>query len=153
VDAWAAPGLGVIVRVGAAVAAGSALLSVLVGVSRTGLAMARGRDLPHVLTRIGPRGTPWLADLLGGVVAAVVAALAGPTAAIALSACSVLVYYGVINVAALRLYGPGVRRWIAVSGVLLCLLLALLLPLAQVLITAAALAVGWTAATFLPHRR
>ena len=33
------------------------------------------------------------------------------------------------------------------------LLLALLLPLAQVLITAAALAVGWTAATFLPYRR
>ena len=75
------------------------------------------------------------------------------SAAIALSACSVLVYYGVINVAALRLYGHGVRRWIAASGVLLCLLLALLLPLAQVLITAAALAVGWTAATFLPHRR
>jgi hypothetical protein len=38
-------------------------------------------------------------------------------------------------------------------GVLLCVLLALLLPLAQVLITAAALAVGWTAATFLPYRR
>ena len=58
-----------------------------------------------------------------------------------------------INVAALRLYAPGPRRWVAVLGVLLCVLLALLLPLAQVLITAAALAVGWTAATFLPHRR
>lgn len=153
VDATAAPGLGVIVRVGAAVAAGSALLSVLVGISRTALAMARGHDLPRCLMRIGPRGTPWLADLLGGVIAAVVAALAGPTAAIALSACSVLVYYGVINVAALRLYAPGPRRAVAVLGVLLCVLLALLLPLAQVLITAAALAVGWTAATFLPHRR
>jgi APA family basic amino acid/polyamine antiporter len=65
----------------------------------------------------------------------------------------VLVYYGVINVAALRLYERGPRRWIAGLGVLLCLLLALLLPLAQVLITAAALAVGWTAATFLPYRR
>lgn len=153
VDATAAPGLGVIVRVGAAVAAGSALLSVLVGISRTALAMAQGHDLPRCLMRIGPRGTPWLADLLGGVIAAVVAALAGPTAAIALSACSVLVYYGVINVAALRLYAPGPRRAVAVVGVLLCVVLALLLPLAQVLITAAALAVGWTAATFLPHRR
>jgi APA family basic amino acid/polyamine antiporter len=87
------------------------------------------------------------------VIAALVAAFAGPAAAIALSACSVLVYYGVINVAALRLYERGPRRWIAGLGVLLCLLLALLLPLAQVLITAAALAVGWTAATFLPYRR
>ena len=153
VDAWGAPGLGVIVRVGAAVAAGSALLSVLVGISRTAAAMAKGRDLPRCLMMTGPRGTPWPADLIGGVIAALVAAFAGPAAAIALSACSVLVYYGVINVAALRLYGPGWRRWVACLGVLLCVLLALLLPLAQVLITAAALAVGWTAATFLPYRR
>jgi APA family basic amino acid/polyamine antiporter len=115
--------------------------------------MANGRDLPRCLTAVGPRGTPWPADLLGGVIAALVAAFAGPAAAIALSACSVLVYYGVINVAALRLHARGTRRWIAVLGVLLCVLLALLLPLAQVLITAAALAVGWTAATFLPYRR
>src|SRR6185312_7210646 len=153
VDAWAAPGLGVIVRVGAAVAAGSALLSVLVGVSRTAAAMAKGRDLPRCLMVTGPRGTPWPADLIGGAIAALVAAFAGPAAAIALSACSVLVYYGVINVAALRLHERGPRHWIAALGVLLCLLLALLLPLAQVLITAAALAVGWTAATFLPYRR
>src|SRR6185312_7184445 len=127
--------------------------AVLVGISRTARAMARGRDLPRCLAAVGPRGTPWPADLLGGAIAALVAAFAGPAAAIALSACSVLVYYGVINVAALRLYERGPRRWIAGLGVLLCLLLALLLPLAQVLITAAALAVGWTAATFLPYRR
>ncbi|HEY0814388.1 MAG TPA: APC family permease [Pseudonocardia sp.] len=155
VDTRGAPGLGVLVRVGAAVAAGSALLSVLVGISRTTLAMARGNDLPHALTRISGRGTPWLADLAGGVVAAGIAVLAGPAAAIALSACSVLVYYGVINVAALRLRS-GERswpRWTAVLGLVLCVLLAVLLPLAQVLITAAALAVAWTACTFLPLRR
>jgi APA family basic amino acid/polyamine antiporter len=115
--------------------------------------MAKGRDLPRCLMVTGPRGTPWAADLIGGAIAALVAAFAGPAAAIALSACSVLVYYGVINVAALRLYGPGWQRWVAGLGVPLCVLLALLLPLAQVLITAAALAVGWTAATFLPYRR
>jgi APA family basic amino acid/polyamine antiporter len=153
VDTRGAPGLGVLVRVGAAVAAGSALLTVLVGVSRTALAMARGNDLPRGLDRVSRRSTPWLADLAGGAVAAGIAVLAGPVAAIALSACSVLVYYGVINVAALRLHERGARRWIAALGVLLCVLLALLLPLAQVLITAAALAVGWTAATFLPYRR
>jgi APA family basic amino acid/polyamine antiporter len=153
VDAWGAPGLGVIVRVGAAVAAGSALLSVLVAISRTAMAMADGHDLPRCLMRIGPRGTPWPADLLAGAIAAAVAAIAGPAAAIALSACSVLVYYGVINLAALRLYGHRRRRWVAGAGVLLCVLLALLLPLPQVLITAAVLAVGWTAATFLPYRR
>jgi len=154
VDARGAPGLGVIVRVGAAVAAGSALLSVLVGLSRTALAMARGHDLPHVLARIGPRETPWLADLAGGAVAAAIAVVAGPLAAIAVSACSVLVYYGVINVAALRLE-PAARswpRWTSVLGLVLCCVLAALLPLAQVLITAAVLLVAWTACTLLPHR-
>lgn len=154
VDAGNAPGLGVLVRVGAAVAAGSALLSVLVGVSRTALAMARRGELPRCLEAIGPRGTPWRADLVGGLVAVVLTVLAGPAAAIALSACSVLVYYAVINVAALRLPATARRwpAWTAVVGLVLCLGLAVLLPLTQVLITAAALAVGWTACTVLPRR-
>lgn len=154
VDSRGAPGLGVIVRVGAAVAAGSALLTVLVGVSRTTMAMARGGDLPAALRRIGPRGTPWRADLAGGVVAALLAVIAGPAAAIAVSACSVLVYYAVVNLAALRL--PAVARswprWTSMLGLTLCVLLAVLLPHPQVLITAAALVVGWTACTLLPHR-
>lgn len=59
-----------VVRIGAAVATVSVLLSVLVGVSRTTLAMARGGNLPTVLATIGRRGTPWRADLAGGAVAA-----------------------------------------------------------------------------------
>ena len=143
--------LGVIVRVGAAVAAGSALLSVLVGVSRTTLAMARRDELPRVLAVIGSKGTPWLADIVGGAVAIVVAVVAGPVAAIALSACSVLVYYGVINIAALRLPSSARRwpAWTAVLGLVLCVVLAALLPTSQVIATAAALAVGWTLCTVL----
>ncbi len=154
VDAGPSSSLGVLVRVGAAVAAGSALLSVLVGVSRTGLAMARRAELPTGLARIGSRGTPWRADIAGGVLAVVVAVLTGPTAAIALSACSVLVYYAVINLAALRL-APPERRWPVWTswlGLVLCLALAVLLPLTQVLITAGALAAGWTLCTVLAAR-
>jgi APA family basic amino acid/polyamine antiporter len=145
----------VLVRVGAAVAAGSALLSVLVGVSRTALAMARRGELPGALAAIGPRGTPWRADVVGGVVTIGIAAVAGPVAAIALSACSVLVYYAVINVAALRL-PAALRRWPAwtsVLGLVMCLGLAALLPTVQVLITAGALLVGWTICTLLARRR
>ncbi len=147
-------GLGVLVRVGAAVAAGSALLSVLVGVSRTGLAMARRGDLPRGLSAIGPRGTPWRADLAGGAIAVGIALVAGPIAAIAVSACSVLVYYGVINLAALRL-APAERRWpawLSWLGFGLCLVLAALLPPVQVLLTALALVVGWSACTLLFRR-
>lgn len=146
--------LGVIVRVGAAVAAGSALLSVLVGVSRTALAMARRRELPESLAAIGSKGTPWRADIAGGAVAIVVAMLAGPVAAIALSACSVLVYYGVINVAAMRLPASARRwpAWTSALGLVLCVTLAALLPTTQVIATAAALAVGWTICTVLARR-
>jgi basic amino acid/polyamine antiporter, APA family len=153
VDGGPSP-LGVLVRVGAAVAAGSALLSVLVGVSRTGLAMARRGDLPRPLAAIGRRGTPWRADLAGGAVAVAIALIAGPVAAIAVSACSVLVYYAVINLAALRL-APTERRWprwTSWLGLALCLGLAALLPVVQVLVTAVALAVGWAVCTGLQRR-
>jgi APA family basic amino acid/polyamine antiporter len=151
VDACEASALGVLVRAGAAVAAGSALLSVLVGVSRTALAMARRRELPGALAVISSRGTPCRADVAGGLVAIGIAVLAGPVAAIALSACSVLVYYAVINLAALRLPAAARAwpRWTSVLGLLLCLGLAALLPTKQVVITAVALAVGWTLCTLL----
>ncbi|MCW2631394.1 MAG: amino acid permease-associated region, partial [Pseudonocardia sp.] len=82
------------------------------------------------------------------------AVLAGPVAAIALSACSVLVYYAVINAAALRLR-PAERhwpRWTAWLGLALCLALAVLLPLQSVLITAGVLAVGFAVTTLLGRR-
>jgi basic amino acid/polyamine antiporter, APA family len=155
VDAGEASALGVLVRAGAAVAAGSALLSVLVGVSRTALAMARRRELPSGLAVICSRGTPFWADIAGGLVTIGIAVLAGPIAAIALSACSVLVYYAVINLAALRL--PVAERswprWTSVLGLLLCLGLAGLLPTPQVAITAVTLAVGWLLCTVLARGR
>ncbi|GAA1284153.1 APC family permease [Pseudonocardia aurantiaca] len=154
VDVGGAGALGVLVRVGAAVAAGSALLSVLVGVSRTALAMARRGELPCRLAVINSRGTPGMADVAGGLVTVLIAVLAGPAAAIALSACSVLVYYAVINLAALRL--PVAQRswphWTSVLGLLMCVGLAVLLPLTQVLIAVAALVVGWTLCTLLRRR-
>jgi APA family basic amino acid/polyamine antiporter len=132
------------VRAGAAVAMVSVLLTVLVAISRTVLAMARRADLPRSLAAIGGRGTPWRADLAGGTVAAVVAVLAGPVAAIALSACCVLVYYAITNAAALRLPSAGRRwpRWTAYLGVAGCAVLAVSLPWQRVLTTAAVLVAG-----------
>lgn len=148
------PWLVLAVRLGAGVAVASALLSVLVGVSRTTLAMARGGDLPAPLAHVGRRDTPWPADIAGGAVAALIAVLAGPAAAIALSACCVLVYYAAANAAALRL--PRQRRrwppWTAWLGLALCCLLAATLPPPQVLITLVVLTVG-TALTALIARR
>lgn len=150
VDTGQAPALGVLVRIGAAVAAGSAVLSVLAGAARTMRAMAGRRDLPRVLGRPG-KGSGWPADVLCGLLAIGVAVVAGPVAAIALSACALLVYFALINVAALRL--PRARRhwpvWLSLLGVLLCVAFAVLLPLGTVLVTAALLAGGWVLCTLV----
>ena len=117
--------------------------------------MARRDELPAALAVIGRRGTPWRADLAGGAVAAVISVLAGPAAAIALSACSVLVYYAVINLAALRLR-PDERRWpvwTSWTGFVLCLALAALLPVLQVFTTVVVLGIGWMLVTVLGGER
>jgi APA family basic amino acid/polyamine antiporter len=153
VDAGETSALGVLVRAGAAAATGAALLSVLVAVSRTAVAMARRGELPGGLAAISSRGTSWRTDIAGGVVTLGIAALAGPVVAIALSACAVLVYSAVINLAALRL-SPAERSWSRVTsalGLLLCVGFAVLLPTRQVVITAVALAVGWALCTLLGH--
>jgi APA family basic amino acid/polyamine antiporter len=65
-------------------------------------------------------------------------------AAIALSACCVLVYYAITNAAALRLPSAGRRwpRWTAYLGVAGCAVLAVSLPWQRVLTTAAVLVAG-----------
>ena len=68
------PALGVLVRIGAAVACGSALLAVLAGGSRTAATMAGAGELPRVLATPGRGGSLWRADLVGGAAAVVVVA-------------------------------------------------------------------------------
>jgi APA family basic amino acid/polyamine antiporter len=139
----------VLVRVGAAVVALSALLGIMVGLSRTVVTMARVGELPGCLSVAGARGTSCRAGLVGGAASIVVVLVAGQAAAIAVSACAVLLAYAVLNVAALRLPTAGRRwpRWAPVLGLVLSLVLAASLPPVQVLVSVVLVAVGWAAAT------
>ncbi|PRC59081.1 amino acid permease, partial [Mycobacterium sp. ITM-2017-0098] len=84
-----------------AVAALGALLALLLGVSRTMLAMARDRYLPHALAAVHPRhGTPHRAEIAVGVVVAVAAALIDVRSAIGFSSFGVLLYYAIANASA-----------------------------------------------------
>jgi len=109
----------------AAVAAALAVaLGVQAGISRVLLAMSRTGELPARMSRIHQRrGTPWVADLVVGLVVLGVVILGGVVAAVALSAGTVLVYYAVANAAAARLPGRG-GRLVAAAGLLGCLVLA-----------------------------
>jgi basic amino acid/polyamine antiporter, APA family len=133
------PGMEPVVRVGAAVAALGSLLALILGVSRTTLAMARDRHLPHALAAVHPRfKSPHRAELAVGVVVAAVAALVDVRGAIGFSSFAVLLYYAIANASALTLG----RRVIPTLGLVGCLVLAFLLPISSVLIGAGVVAVG-----------
>ncbi|MEU9060160.1 APC family permease [Streptomyces sp. NPDC048430] len=138
---WLVP----VVRVGAAVAALGSLLALILGVSRTTLAMARDRHLPHALAAVHPKfQVPHRAELLVGAVVAVVAATGDLRGAIGFSSFGVLVYYAVANASAWTLAPDEGRpaRVVPAVGMAGCLLLAFALPLSSVVSGAAVLAVG-----------
>jgi len=125
-----------VVRVGAAVASAGVLLSLLAGISRTALSMARRRELPTVLDAVHPRfRTPYRAEVAAAAIVCAVVAVADLRDAIGFSSFAVLTYYALANASALTLAGTERRwpRWLAGLGVGLCALLAVTLPLVAVL--------------------
>jgi APA family basic amino acid/polyamine antiporter len=140
VAAAGVPWLEPVVRIGAAVAALGSLLSLILGISRTGLAMARDGHLPSALAVVHPRfAVPHRAEMTVGVIVAAVAALADVRAAIGFSSFAVLVYYAIANACALTL--PDLRLTPAI-GLAGCLLLAVCLPAGSVIVGAAVVAAG-----------
>ncbi len=134
-----------VVRVGAVVAALGSLLALILGVSRTTLAMARDRHLPHGLAAVHPRfAVPHRAEVTVGVIVAVAAATADIRAAIGFSSFGVLLYYAVANAAAWTLTSSEGRppRWVPVIGLLGCAVLACTLPAISVLAGAGVVVLG-----------
>ncbi|MFB7415885.1 APC family permease [Streptomyces sp. NPDC056121] len=134
-----------VVRVGAALAALGSLLALILGVSRTTLAMARDHHLPHWLAAVHSKfKIPHRAELLIGAVVATSAATADVRDAIGFSSFGVLAYYAVANASALTLDPAEGRpaRIIPVLGLAGCLVLAFALPPSSAITGAAVLAVG-----------
>ncbi|WP_329244602.1 APC family permease [Actinoallomurus sp. NBC_01490] len=139
------PGLVPVVRVGAAISALGSLLALILGVSRTTLAMTRDRHLPHALAAVHPRyGVPHHAQLAVGVVVVVLAATVDVRGAIGFSSFAVLVYYAIANASAWTLTAAERRppRVVPVLGLGGCLLLAFTLPVSSVIAGAGVLALG-----------
>jgi APA family basic amino acid/polyamine antiporter len=145
---WLVP----LVRVAAVVAALGSLLSLLLGVSRMTLAMARDGHLPRTLSAVHPRfRVPHHAEIAVGAVVLVVVVVADVRSAIGFSSFAVLVYYAIANASALTLHGSRWSSAVAVVGIVGCLALAVALPTTSVVAGAVVLGIG--AATFLVRRR
>ncbi|MFJ8402829.1 APC family permease [Streptomyces microflavus] len=134
-----------VVRVGAAVAALGSLLALILGVSRTTLAMARDRHLPHALAAVHPRfGVPHRAEVTVGAVVALLATTADVRGAIGFSSFGVLAYYAIANASAWTLTPDEGRpnRLVPIVGLAGCAVLAFALPLGSVVSGTAVLLLG-----------
>ncbi len=128
---WAQP----IVRIGATVASLGALLSLIAGVGRTALAMARNADLPRWLASVHPvYRVPDHAELALAVVVSVLVLSTDLRGAIGFSSFGVLTYYAIANASAFS-QDAAHRRWpraLNVVGLIGCLVLVATLPIASV---------------------
>ena len=134
-----------LVSVGAVTAMLGVILSQILGLSRMAFAMARRGDLPRALSHVhADRGVPDRAVLATGAVASVVAATGTLTGIAAAASFTILLYYGIANIAALRMPDRAklYPAFVPATGLLACLLLALALPGETILTGLVTLAVG-----------
>ena len=120
-----------LVGIGAGIAALGVLLNLMAGISRMLLAMARNGEMPAVLARIDARrSVPHVAESVLTAVVIVLVLTLDLRGAIGLSGVAVLTYYAVTNAAALTLT-PTQRlwpNWIAIAGLIGCVVLIASLP-------------------------
>jgi len=121
------PGVAWLVAAGAVTAMLGVLLNLLLGLSRVLLAMARRRDMPASLAAVDvERSSPVAAVVTVAVVIGGLVLIGDVKTTWSFSAFTVLVYYALTNLAALRLPEADRRfpRWVAVAGLVSCLGLA-----------------------------
>jgi APA family basic amino acid/polyamine antiporter len=117
--------LALIVAAGALTAMLGVLLNLLLGLSRVLLAMARRRDMPGALAGVH-EGTPRAAVLVVGAIIAGLALIGNVKTTWSFSAFTVLVYYAITNLSALRLPAAARRypRWVAMLGLVASVFMA-----------------------------
>jgi Amino acid transporters len=116
-----------VLSVGAITAMLGVLLNLILGLSRVFLAMGRRRDMPAAFERLNKSGaTPYWAVLIVGVAIGGLVLIGDVKTTWSFSAFTVLIYYALTNLAALKL--PRERRlyprWVAGLGLVVCLFLA-----------------------------
>jgi APA family basic amino acid/polyamine antiporter len=113
------------VRAAGIAAMAGVVLNLILGLSRVWLAMGRRGEMPSALARVDTRHQPRVAIVTTGVLVAAVSLVGDIGLAWSFSAMTVLLYYAVTNLAAIRAF-PG--RWSAWAGLVSCLGLSFFVP-------------------------
>lgn len=129
--AYGLPVIPWLVAVGAITAMLGVLLNLILGLSRVLLAMGRRGDAPKIVARVSERHTtPYVAVIVVGLLITSLAAIGSVKTTWTFSAFTVLVYYAITNLAALKLppddrLFPSAFAWCGLAG---CLFLAFWVP-------------------------
>jgi APA family basic amino acid/polyamine antiporter len=153
-ETFAYPWIAPLVAVGAVTAMAGVLLNLVLGLSRVLLAMARRDDMPRRLGRIDAKtSSPTRAVWVVGAFIGALVLLGDVKTTWSFSAFTVLVYYGITNLSALRLPAESRRfpRWIALAGLVSCVGLAFFVERSIWMIGLALLGAGF-AWRFAMHR-
>ena len=130
-----------LVTVGAITAMLGVLLNLVLGLSRVWLAMGRRHDMPARLSELSPAGQPTAAIILSGSLVALVTLVGDISLAWSFSAMTVLLYYGITNLAALTVDHHRITSW---AGLGSCLFLSFFVPLPVWLLGFGLIAAGLT---------
>lgn len=114
-----------IVTIAALTALAGVLLNLVLGLSRVWLAMARRGDMPRGLSHLTPNANPTRAVAVAGLLVAATTLIGDISLAWSFSAVTVLIYYGITNLAALRLDEARKTAW---AGVASCVFLSFFVP-------------------------
>ena len=130
---------GAVVVAGAVAAMTGALLNLILGLSRVWLAMGRREDMPSALARLDRHDEPTVAILVSAFFVAALTFFGDIGLTWAFSAMTVLLYYGITNLAVLAIDRRRVTAW---AGLASCLFLSFFVPIGVWLTGAAVLGVG-----------
>lgn len=121
------PGAGTILAVGAVTAMLGVLLNLILGLSRVLLSMGRRKDMPSVFAKLNRSGTtPYPAVIVIGIAIAGLVLIGNVKTTWSFSAFTVLIYYALTNLSAIRLPESErlYPRFIPWVGLVSCLFLA-----------------------------
>ncbi len=122
--------LGPLIALAAITAMLGVLLNLVLGLSRVALAMGRRKDLPPMLAKLSAAQSPRAAIIFVGLIIAGLALIGDIKTVWSFSAFTVLIYYSITNLSALKL-PPEQRlypRFISWAGLIGCLSLAFFVP-------------------------
>ena len=119
-----------IVVIFAAAASLGSMLALLAGVSRTAATMAEDREMPAWFSNRNRHGAPWVAEVLVAVGALVLVQFGRIDWVIGFSSLSVLAYYLIGHISALRQPKTErvLSRWVPLAGSFFCILLGASVP-------------------------